>query len=69
MRILTLILALLLAANGVAMFVDPPAWYAAVPGVANTGPLNHHFVRDLGVAYFAAGCCISANSSWVIIAM
>jgi len=55
MKILTLILGGLMALNGVVMFVDPPSWYAAVPGVPNTGPLNLHFVRDIGIAYFVAG--------------
>jgi hypothetical protein len=31
------------------------AWYAAVPGVTHTGPLNFHFVRDIGSAYLVAG--------------
>jgi hypothetical protein len=59
MKVLTLIIAALLAANGVYMFVDPAGWYAAVPGVPNTGPLNHHFVRDIGIAYFTAGAALA----------
>ncbi len=55
MKILTLILGALMALNGVVMFADPPSWYAAVPGVPDTGPLNLHFVRDIGIAYFVAG--------------
>jgi len=55
MKILTLILGGLMALNGVVMFADPPGWYAAVPGVPDTGPLNLHFVRDIGIAYFVAG--------------
>ena len=58
MRILAIILGALMAANGVFMFVDPPAWYAAVPGVPDTGPLNLHFVRDIGIAYAVAGAAI-----------
>lgn len=59
MKILTYILAALMAANGVYMFVDPPGWYAAVPGVPETGPLNIHFVRDIGIAYFTAGAALA----------
>lgn len=55
MRILTFILAAMMGLNGVYMFVDPPGWYAAVPGVPDTGPLNLHFVRDIGLAYVTAG--------------
>ena len=55
MKILTYILAAMMAGNGIYMFIDPPGWYAAVPGVPDTGPLNLHFVRDIGIAYFTAG--------------
>lgn len=59
MKILALILAAMMGANGVYMFVDPPGWYAAVPGVSDTGPLNLHFVRDIGIAYFTAGVALA----------
>lgn len=52
--LLTLFLALILAANGLAMLVAPIDWYQAVPGVTGTGPLNLHFVRDIGCAYLVA---------------
>lgn len=51
---LRLLLAAGLAANGTAMLVQPVAWYHAVPGVIDTGPLNLHFVRDIGAAYLAS---------------
>jgi hypothetical protein len=44
-------LAAALASNGLAMLLAPEAWYRAVPGVVFTGPLNRHFVRDIGCAY------------------
>ena len=59
MRILTFILAAVMGLNGVYMFVDPPGWYAAVPGVPDTGPLNLHFVRDIGLAYLTAGVALA----------
>ena len=59
MRILTLILAAIMAGNGVYMFLDPPTWYGLVPGVPETGPLNVHFVRDIGIAYFTAGVALA----------
>jgi hypothetical protein len=49
-----------LAANGTAMLFSPAAWYHAVPGVAYTGPLNLHFVRDIGCAYLMA----AAGLTW-----
>ena len=57
-KALAWLLGLLLAATGVFMLVDPAAWYGAVPGVAMTGPLNPHFVRDVGCAYLATGAAL-----------
>jgi len=59
MKIVTYILAAVMAGNGVYMFIDPPGWYAAVPGVPDTGPLNLHFVRDIGIGYFTAGTALA----------
>lgn len=41
-------------ANGLYMLAAPDAWYAAVPGVTLTGPINHHFIEDVGLAYIAS---------------
>jgi len=49
-----LLLALILAANGLAMLAVPQLWYHTVPGVTGTGPLNLHFVRDIGCAYLVS---------------
>jgi uncharacterized protein YjeT (DUF2065 family) len=49
------IVGLSLIANGLTMLAVPEAWYALVPGVPQTGPLNPHFVRDIGAAYVVAG--------------
>lgn len=59
LKIVTLVLAALMVANGSYMLADPTAWYQAVPGVPDTGPLNAHFVRDIGIAYFTAGIAIA----------
>lgn len=50
-RIVAAVLAVLLAANGLAMLFAGPWWYGVVPGVTATGPFNPHFVRDIGAAY------------------
>jgi hypothetical protein len=56
MRIkLAWILGILAAANGVFMLAAPAAWYAIAPGVPNTGPLNGHFIRDIGAAFLVSG--------------
>jgi hypothetical protein len=52
------ILGIALAANGFVMLGAPAAWYAAVPGVAATGPFNAHFIRDIGVAYVLCGASL-----------
>ena len=48
-------LGLALAANGLLMLFDPAGWYAVAPGVPEMGPLNPHFVRDIGCAYILTG--------------
>ena len=50
-RVVCLILAVVLGANGLAMLFAGPWWYGVVPGVVATGPFNPHFVRDIGAAY------------------
>jgi len=52
------VLGLLLAGNGAFMLVLPESWYGLVPGVAETGPFNPHFVRDVGAAYLVAGASL-----------
>lgn len=44
-----------LIANALWMLFAPEAWYQAVPGVAETGPPNRHFIQDIGCAYIIAG--------------
>ena len=54
----SLILGALLAVNGLLMLLVPAVWYARTPGVVDTGPLNLHFVRDIGCAYLVAGAAL-----------
>ena len=54
-RMVAWIVGLGLIANGLTMLAVPEAWYALVPGVPQTGPLNPHFVRDIGAAYLVTG--------------
>jgi hypothetical protein len=55
---LSVILGIGLALNALLMLAAPAAWYAAVPGVTQTGPFNPHFVRDIGAAYLVAGAAL-----------
>jgi len=63
-RILLVIIGLIHLFGGLWMLADPMAWYGAVPGVALTGPANHHFISDIGLAFVAsgAGLCCAAGS-------
>lgn len=63
MRSLLIIIGIYQAANGVVMLVAPALWYASVPGVTATGPANIHFIRDIGLAFLAAGIALLVASS------
>jgi len=54
-RAMLLILGAFHLANGVIMLLAPMAWYAAIPGVSATGPLNRHFIADIALAFVASG--------------
>jgi hypothetical protein len=56
------ILGLIHAVNGIWMLAAPMSWYGAVPGVAQTGPLNHHFIADIGLAFMASGAGMMLGS-------
>ena len=46
-------------ANAAWMLADPAGWYAGLPAaVPDTGPLNTHFVRDVGSAFAVMGCAL-----------
>ncbi len=38
------------AAVSLWILIDPEGWFEVFPGVAETGPFNVHFVRDVGCA-------------------
>lgn len=44
-----------LSVNGLFMLVAPMTWYDIVPGVADTGFFNQHFVRDIGIIQLFLG--------------
>lgn len=42
--------------NGIYMLVAPGHWFHEMPaGIPDTGPMNPHFVRDVGVVYVLSG--------------
>jgi hypothetical protein len=48
-------LGLLHLLTGLWMLAAPEGWYQAVPGVMATGPMNMHFITDIGLAFAASG--------------
>ncbi|MGA7803331.1 hypothetical protein [Bradyrhizobium sp.] len=56
------ILAVFNIGNGLAMLFAGSAWWASVPGVADTGPFNPHFVADVGAAFLVAGLALAARA-------
>ena len=46
-RLGLLVIGLFNVANGLYMLLAPGAWYASVPGVVSTGPMNPHFIVDI----------------------
>jgi hypothetical protein len=56
MRALFFVLGVLNLANGLWMLFAPAGWYRDLPaGIPDTGPLNLHFVRDIGAAFATIG--------------
>ena len=53
-RVLAAILAAFHLLNALRMIFDPAGWYDSVPGITHTGPLNAHFVPDIGFAFLTA---------------
>ncbi|MFY9531958.1 MAG: hypothetical protein WBC04_01460 [Candidatus Acidiferrales bacterium] len=63
MRAFFWVFGILSAANGLWMILSPGGWFYGLPaGVPDTGPLNAHFVRDVGAAYLTFGIafCLAA---------
>ena len=63
MTVIFWVLGLFNLANGLWMLAAPADWYERLPaGVPDTGPLNLHFVRDIGAAFTTIGVafCVAA---------
>jgi hypothetical protein len=54
-RLGLVILGLFDLVNGAVMLAVPATWYALTPGVVMSGPMNPHFIRDIGLAFLASG--------------
>ncbi len=72
MRLTFRLLGLLNLANGLWMLLAPAGWYLHLPAaVPDTGPLNPHFVRDIGAAFITIGVVLllAAPSRGVLLAV
>ena len=58
-RAIAILLAATMGLNGLVMLAAGRWWYAAVPGVPETGPFNPHFVKDIGAAYLVVGAAFA----------
>lgn len=68
-RLTLAVIAAFLAANGAFMLAAPTVWYYSLDSVPLTGPLNVHFVRDIGCAYLAASfgtMCAAMRRDWLL---
>ena len=58
--------------NGAWMLAAPGHWYMTLPAaVPDFGPLNEHFVRDIGCAFFVQGVALAVaavNPRWRVAA-
>src|SRR2546428_2641171 len=60
MSVLFLVFAVTNIANGLWMLIAPQGWYHDLPAaVPDTGPLNTHFVRDIGAAFLTVGIALA----------
>ncbi|HEY4125948.1 MAG TPA: hypothetical protein VGM36_15105 [Rhizomicrobium sp.] len=57
-----ILLAIFHAANGLYMLAAPDQWYMSVPGVPATGPMNHHFIMDIGLAFLVSAAGLALGS-------
>src|SRR6056297_2780948 len=48
--------------TGVWLVVSPGGFHTGVPGVAETGPLNTHFFRDVGLAFVVSALALGAGA-------
>lgn len=61
-RLILIALGLFHIGNGIWMLLAPMNWYATIPGVSGTGPINHHFVADIGLAFLASGAGLAVGA-------
>jgi hypothetical protein len=61
-RLIAAILGIANITNGTMMLAAGLLWYQSVPGAAETGPFNPHFVQDIGAAFLVSGLALAARA-------
>lgn len=54
-RVISALLGLIYVGDAAFTLIAPHAWFAVVSGVADAGPYNQHFVRDIGAVALVVG--------------
>jgi hypothetical protein len=54
-RAILIVLGISWFVTGIVIFIAPQAFYQNTPGLSLIGPFNAHFIRDVGLAFFASG--------------
>ncbi|MFB9150913.1 hypothetical protein [Roseovarius ramblicola] len=49
--------------TGLWLVLSPAGFQATIPGVAETGPLNTHFFRDVGLAFVVSALALGAGAA------
>ena len=62
-RSVLLLVAAWCGGTGLWLVVSPGGFHAGVPGVAETGPLNTHFFRDVGLAFVVSALALGAGAA------
>lgn len=57
-RFAVIVIAVVSLVNSAWIFGSVPHWFAWIPGVADTGAPNGHFVRDVGLIYGLFGAAL-----------
>lgn len=55
MRAVLILLGIIHFISGPVIFFAPQFFYDSIPGLADMGPFNLHFIRDIGLAFAASG--------------
>lgn len=72
-RLAGALLALLFFVIAAQMLFQPEDWYQSTPGVPETGPMNVHFIRDIGAAFLMSGVAFTLfairRTAWEVVAV